>query len=610
MTLTKEWQLIAKSDSITFGATKSHIELYAKYNSQDITKNTTNYSAKINLVKDSGGYIGEYTKATCKMYGTGIGEQTKDLGTGNFVNQELINITGDVLHSDSGSKAIGLNGSVYFTAWGYGISISDQYVDLPTIPRVSDIACSSANIGETVIITIDNKNPGKFTNTITYKIGNLTGTIATKTLNQIVSLDTKSLKEKIYALIPNDTRISGTITCETFNGNTSLGTKSCNFNLYTFESECLPTITSTIVDTNTAVTNLTGSNTKFIKYISKPKVTINATPKYSATIKSYEIKINDGQVAKTKEATFSTIGSNELTLNAIDSREYGNPLNVTLDMIDYVKLHINNLSVNRPESTSKEAILNMSGSWYNGSFSTSKANTLTITYQYKKSSDTSWTSGGSLTPTKSGNTFTFQNLSLGSKYDSESEYQFKFTITDLLMTVVTGDNDCVLEKGLETMAIGEDGIFVYGDLLLNDISLSTIISNAILESDKKKYPVGSLEFNVSGTNPSTYLGFGTWALWGAGRVPVGVDTSQTEFNTVEKTGGEKTHKLTIPEIPEHGHEFHGANNASVSVGTGKYVVEYGTDYNTGSLYIGKTGGDQAHNNLQPYITCYMWKRTK
>ena len=498
MILTKEWQLVAKSNSVTFGATKSHIELYAKYNSQDITKNTTNYSAKINLVKDSGGWIGEYTRAIAKAYGTGIGEQTLNLGTGNFITQELINITGDVLHGDAGNKTIALNGNVFFQTWNYGIYIQDQYVDLPTIPRVSDIACSSANIGETVMVTIDNKNPGKFTNTITYKIGNLTGTIATKTLNQVVSLDTKSLKEKIYALIPNDKRISGTITCETFNGNTSLGTKTCDFYLYTFESECLPTITSTIVDTNTAVTNLTGSNTKFVKYISKPKVTINATPKYSATIKSYEIKINDGQVAKVKEATFSTIGSKELTLNAIDSRGYGNPLDVNLDMIDYVKLHINNLSVSRPESTSKEAILNMNGSWYNGSFSTGKANTLTITYQYKKSSDTAWTSGGTLTPTKSGNNFTFQNLSLGSKYDSESEYQFKFTIKDLLMTVATGDNDCVLEKGLETLAIGEDGLFVYGNLYLNDKSLLDLT-----------FPIGSIYLTLNNTNPSTLFG-GTW----------------------------------------------------------------------------------------------------
>ena len=65
-------------------------------------------------------------------------------------------------------------------------------------------------------------------------------------------------------------------------------------------------------------------------------------------------------------------------------------------------------------------------------------------------------------------------------------------------------------------------------------------------------PVGSIYLSVSETNPSTYFG-GTWEQWGKGRVPVGVDTSQTEFSIVEKIGGEKTHKLTNNELAKHTH---------------------------------------------------------
>ena len=83
------------------------------------------------------------------------------------------------------------------------------------------------------------------------------------------------------------------------------------------------------------------------------------------------------------------------------------------------------------------------------------------------------------------------------------------------------------------------------------------ISNKLLEDNKKKYYVGKLIFDTKNVNPATYLGFGTWQLWGSGRVPVGVDTSQTEFDTVEKTGGEKTHKLTIAELASHTHTFTG-----------------------------------------------------
>ena len=122
------------------------------------------------------------------------------------------------------------------------------------------------------------------------------------------------------------------------------------------------------------------------------------------------------------------------------------------------------------------------------------------------------------------------------------------------------------------------------------------------------HPVGSLFETTVSTNPGTLYG-GTWAAWGGGRTPVGVNTADTSFNTVEKTGGEKTHTLTVEEIPSHSHLIYdiavyglaitGLNFASIPNGDWK-----GTAKNTEA-----TGGGQAHNNLQPYITCYIWKRT-
>ena len=61
------------------------------------------------------------------------------------------------------------------------------------------------------------------------------------------------------------------------------------------------------------------------------------------------------------------------------------------------------------------------------------------------------------------------------------------------------------------------------------------------------WPVGSIYLSVNNTNPSSYFG-GTWEQIAKGRTLVGVDTSDTDFNTVKKIGGEKTHKLTINEM--------------------------------------------------------------
>jgi microcystin-dependent protein len=82
-----------------------------------------------------------------------------------------------------------------------------------------------------------------------------------------------------------------------------------------------------------------------------------------------------------------------------------------------------------------------------------------------------------------------------------------------------------------------------------------------------------------------------------GRIPVGFDTTQTEFNTLGETGGEKTHTLTTAEMPSHVHTQSGHFTYTiVDSGAGPNNVGAQQTVNTGA-----TGGDGAHNNLQPYI---------
>ena len=120
------------------------------------------------------------------------------------------------------------------------------------------------------------------------------------------------------------------------------------------------------------------------------------------------------------------------------------------------------------------------------------------------------------------------------------------------------------------------------------------------------YPVGSIYITVNATNPSVLFG-GTWEQL-KGKFLVGVDPSDTDFETSEKTGGEKTHKLTQEEMPRHGHKTFVYDSRSPGLYSSSSNGSNPLDYT--NVWSTNAGGDQPHNNLPPYITVYMWKRIK
>ena len=160
------------------------------------------------------------------------------------------------------------------------------------------------------------------------------------------------------------------------------------------------------------------------------------------------------------------------------------------------------------------------------------------------------------------------------------------------------------------------------DALSADQDAIVMIMNAL-------YPVGTIYMSVNSANPGDIFG-GTWQAWGSGRVPVGVNTSDTSFDTAEKTGGEKTHKLTANESGTTAHVHGGfidtdhyvmndspnARNVGITDGESGnvYYIDGQSDPAIKFKHRSTTGKAEAkaaasaHNNLQPYITCYMWKR--
>ncbi len=154
-----------------------------------------------------------------------------------------------------------------------------------------------------------------------------------------------------------------------------------------------------------------------------------------------------------------------------------------------------------------------------------------------------------------------------------------------------------LASASKTQTLSNKTITTEANTITNDGNVVTTL--------QKVYPIGSIYINATNsTNPGTLLGFGTWAAFGAGRVPVGINDSDSDFDTAEETGGAKTHQLTISELPAHTHNV----TMSTSDSDNDFLSE-GNNTGTSTFTTSSTGGDQAHNNLQPYITAYMWRRT-
>ena len=128
------------------------------------------------------------------------------------------------------------------------------------------------------------------------------------------------------------------------------------------------------------------------------------------------------------------------------------------------------------------------------------------------------------------------------------------------------------------------------------------------------YPVGTIyETTSADLDTTTKMGNhfgGTWEDYGSGRVLVG-KSADTEFDTIGETGGAKTHTLTVAQMPAHKHGVGVADNAigtrSWGSGTDRFSIANTTGYPIGTLQ--SMGGDEAHNNLQPYIVVYRYRRT-
>ena len=326
----------------------------------------------------------------------------------------------------------------------------------------SRIACASFNIGTNTTITITRDNKA-YTHTITYKFGSATGTIATKTTQ--TSIVWNPTASTLYAQIPNAVSGYGTITCQTYNGNTLIGTTTAGFYAYAVKSACVPTVTATVVDTNASTIAVTGDSSKLVCYVSKPKVTLTATAKNSATIKSRQIYNPVGLTATTSPYTFDTVYSKEFRCTATDSRGYSTTITKETGFVEYEPCHFTTIpTIKRTESTSTTAILTIKGYCFNGNFGATN-NALTLKYRYKTSIG-SYGSYVNVTPTWNVDgtfsiTTNITNLSL------TETYTFEIIVQDKLTSFGDGE-EILLTQGIGDLRVGKNYIMTKNNMIVGD----------------------------------------------------------------------------------------------------------------------------------------------
>lgn len=358
---------------------------------------------------------------------------------------------GPFAHNSDGSlNPIQINASTYITS-NYSPSGSTT-CNMSTIARKSSISATNANIGSNCTITI-NKQNSSFTHTLQYSFAGLTGTIATKTTDSSVNF---TIPTSFYAKIPNSKSGTCTITCTTYSGNTNLGSYSTTVEVSCNETKCKPTVTATIKDINSVTTNLTGDDNKLVRYKSTARITVNATPKNSASITNKKVE----GTTVSSYLDIPNVSKNSFSVSATDSRNFMTPTTKTATMINYVQITCS-ARVEREDQTSSIVNLFYSGNYFNGSFGATN-NTLTASWKYREKGGSTWISGGTLSPTISGNTYS-GSIQCGTSFDYQKNYEFMVEFSDKIDSLNTGI--ITLSKGQGSLEIYDKAIKANGEVL-------------------------------------------------------------------------------------------------------------------------------------------------
>jgi hypothetical protein len=555
-------------------------------------------------------------------------------------------------HNSDGTCTVYVSHSYDLPSGGAGpgsVSLSGN-ITLNTIPRTSVLNSFTApsnlkgDTSNSIALSIT-----RYSTSFTHDIKLTVGSAIIQWYNQSVPTSlslTSDNVNSILAEMETTTSATATLTVTTKLSSTTIGAVSKTSTIRVDASEVPTCPNLSFSEAETAVSSVVGLN-DYINGISKIKIDTDdsALAPEGTSLASLELTYQgivqnfspySGLPTSYTTSTINWSGtpptSQEITVKVIDKRGRSSiSTPVQLTALAYASPIINSFIAQRSSTveTTLQVTRSAIASYLNGE------NTLTLKLYTSLSGEDNWSNKDTWIATE--NSISESTLEY-SGYFTTSAYDVKLVATDLfseisqILTVSTGE--AVMCWGEKSVAIGKMVESAYEssrtlDLLGNayidgDITVTGSLDAQDLSTNMKEtlvdliYPIGSIYITVSDTNPSILFPGTTWSAYAAGRVLVGQDTTDSNFDTLEETGGSAnavvvshSHRQKMNR-DDNGLGTHTWHTGVPDDGVSKYgAFPYDVVATTSTrsyVYTETVGESGTDKNLQPYIVVKMWKR--
>lgn len=636
-------------------------------NSYSVENNSSNVTVSIFFYRTNTGYT-TYGNGTvyCFIYNNTYSQTVTSSDKITNDGIYLFTRTLDIPHNDDGTR--NLNVAAYISHERFTSESHDFYVDLTTIPRVSEMTYPTTwNLGDELSFAIDRKS-SSFVDTLSYKC-TYTENGVSKAYSGDILTKSSATSAKFTPPFdwakhsPNAIRGMASFTLSTYDSSGTLIGSTVKNSWFTIPDTVIPSCSISLSDTSSI--SVSGGKKSCLEYfgkyvsgVSAIHAEISAYGAYGSTIKSYSGSYPGGSFS-TQSFDIPTTGLSgtcQVNVSVRDSRNRKNSASASASIAAYSPPKVTALSVHRcvsdTDGTEDEQgnYTQVTYGYEIANIAETNKNAKNIVIKYKKTSESTWTtqnlnasaytgSGSIIVKTLADNSYNFlltvsDSITSSSKSTSVSTgyciyhvpasgkgitfggiaegdgFNVKMPAT-FSSTINAGGNfvgQYVTGTWLQTVSVTDLGRKPGKVAVIDEYGwiYSRALSALILEA---VYPVGSIYISVNETSPQTLFG-GTWEAI-QGKFLLG----QSNAHKAGSTGGEETHTLTMGEMPEHTHPMYTGNAGGDSEWTpneGAYLVDSVTQTKTtwwARLGMNYAGGGNAHNNMPPYLAVYMWKRT-